>query len=214
MKKTKHKVIQSEDSIEALKGLPGNVRNAVVAEGKNAVSDIWKMVLTPGSKTEKQNTQEKQKGGELKPGEELDLRKKEEEKPQLAPIEPGINYAREILHGEKRIQTQNLQETKVKIQEIMIEIRKLTKSSKELSIQFKDVEKMEHVPENAGKYHANFVEWVLSMLRSAREKVDNTLSWTNALHSKRKQKQYWSLFKKHGTSFGLSSERVVSTQVG
>ena len=213
MKKTKQKIIQTEDSIEALKGLPGNVRKAMVEEGKNVVSDVWKRFLNPNPKSEQQNLQNTQNSRELKPGEEVDLRKKAE-KPQLLPIEPGINYAREIIHAEKRIQTQNQHETKVRMQEIIIEIKKLTKSSKELSVQFRDIEKIDHIPANAGKYHENFVAWVLSMIRSAREKVDNTLSWTTALHGKKKQKQYWSLFKKHGTSFGLSSERVVATQVG
>lgn len=211
MKKQKQKIAQTEDSIEALKGLPSSVKNAVVTEGKNIASDFWKQLLKPASGNEQRGQEQPQKGGELKPGEELDLQKLEK---KIQAIEPGINYAREIVHAEKRIRTQDEHQTKVKIQEIVVEIKKLTRSSKELAVQFKDVEKMEHIPANAGKYHANFVEWVLSMIRSAREKVDNTLSWTTALHSKRKQKQYWSLFKKHGTSFGLSSERVVSTQVG
>lgn len=211
MKKPKQKIIQTEDSIEALKGLPGSAKKVFTEQGKNVVNDIWRQMLRPDSMPESKANQpqrQAQKGGDLKPGEELNLKEK------LKAIEPAINYIQEIVHAERKVRTQDEHETKVRIQEIMFEIKKLTKSSKELAIEFKDIEKMEYVPQNAGKYHANFVEWVLSMVRSARERVDNAISWTNTLKSKRSQRTYWNMFKKHGTSFGLSGERVVATQAG
>lgn len=211
MKKPKHKVVQSEDSIEALNRIPDAFIKAFADEGKKAISDAWKKQLIPHSKNEEEQNPEHRsaKSGDLKPGEELDLTEK-----KLQAIEPAINYIQEILHAERKVQVKDDQETKVKIQEIIIEIKKLTNSSRELAIEFKDIEKMEQVPQNAGKYHANFVEWVLSMVKSARERVDNAISWTNAIKNKKSQKTYWNLFKKHGTSFGLSSERLVATQVG
>lgn len=206
MKKPKQKVNQTEDSIETFKGLPGEFRKAMANEGKNLIFGLWKQALRPSELPQKTP----QKAGDLNPGEEVNLK----EEKQVQRIEPGINYVQEIVHAERKVEVREQHQTKVRMQEIIIEIKKLTSSSKELAIQFKDVEKMEHIPQGAGKYHTNFVEWVLSMIRSAREKVDNTLSWTTALHSKKKQKQYWNLFKKHGTSFGLSGERTVATQVG
>lgn len=205
MKKTKV-LRQTVDSREILKDLPNEIKNTLVDQaGKDLMFDLWSQML--GTKDKHQAQQPK--AGDLKPGEEVSL--KEEKK--LHNVEPGINYAREIVHGEKRIHAQNEQQTKARIQDILIEIKKLTNSSKELQVQFKEVV-MEQVPTDAGKYHTNFVEWVLVMIRSARERVDNAVSWTSAMKSKRGQRQYWSLFKKHGTSFGLSGERVVATQVG
>lgn len=211
MKKPKQKAVQTEDSIEALNRIPDAFIKAFADEGKKAISDAWKKQLIPHSKNEQEQNPEHQstKSGELKPGEEVDLTER-----KLQAIEPAINYIQEILHAERNVRVKGDQETKVKIQEIMIQIKELTKSSKELAVQFKDIEKTEYVPQNAGKYHSNFVEWVLSMVRSARERVDNALSWTNALKSKKSQRTYWNLFKKHGTSFGLSGERVMATQTG
>lgn len=211
MKKQKQKAIQTVDSIEAIKDIPTSVKKTAEEAVKGGVSDLWKQMLGRGEFAQAEDEDENEKvQGELKPGEELDLRREK----KLQTIEPGIDYAREIVHAERKIQAETSQETKVRIQEIIIEIKKLTNSSKELAVQFKDIEKMEQIPTNAGKYHANFVEWILSMVRSARERVDNAVSWTTALKSKKNQKQYWSLFKKHGTSFGLSGERVVAQQVG
>lgn len=213
MKKQKQKNAQTEDSIEALKGISGSIKKAAVQEGRNIIHDMWKQALRPSSMSQaeaKEPQKQPQKAGDLKPGEELSLK---EEKKQLH-IEPGIDYVREIVHAERKIQAEESHEIKMRMQEIIIEIKKLTKSSKELEVEFKDVQQIERIPQNAGKYHANFVEWLLSMVRGARERVDNAISWTSAIKGKKQQRQYWSLFKKHGTSFGLSGERVVATQVG
>lgn len=211
MKKQKHVVKQFVDQnpIEAFKDIGGTAKKATDEAVKGAVSDLWKQMLGKGEYAQTEAKDEKVQG-ELKPGEELDLRREK----KVQAIEPGIDYAREIVHSERKIRAEESHESKMRMQEIIIEIKKLTKSSQELSAQFKDIEKIDYIPANAGKYHANFVEWVLSMVRSARERVDNAITWTTAIKGKKKQKQYWSLFKKHGTSFGLSGERVVSTQVG
>ncbi len=205
MKKQKP-IKQSIDSIEAIKELPKDVKNTFFEQaGKDLLSDLWSQMLGT-----KEIHQAKTRSGDLKPGEEISL--KEEKK--LLPVEPGIEYARTIIHAEKRTEVREQQETKARIQEILIEIKKLTSSSKELTIEFKDVEKLDTIPAGAGKYHTNFVEWVLSMIITARKRVESAVNWTQALKGKKNQKQYWSLFKKHGTSFGLSGERVVATQVG
>ncbi len=204
MKKQKQRVGQTIDSVEALKNFPGELKNYATEESKKAVFDMWEQILNPNRKTDQK------KAGELRPGEELNLK---EDKKEVR-IEAGLEYASEIIHAEKRREAAIQHETKSRIQEILIEIKQLTKSSQELSIQFKDVAKVENIPAKAGKYDINFIEWVLSMIRSAQKRVETAVSWTQALQSKKNQKQYWSLFKKHGTSFGLSGERVVATQVG
>lgn len=206
MKKQKHIVKQSVDSIEAIKDIPKEIKNTLLDQaGKDLVSDLWSQMLGTEDKH-----QTKPRGGDLEPGQELDLRQEK----KTAVIEPGLEYVREIIHAEKRVQTENQNENKARIQEILIEIKELLKKSKELEIEFKDVEKLDKIPADAGKYHKNFVEWVLSMIMTARKRVESAVNWTQALKSKKNQKQYWSLFKKHGTSFGLSGERVVATQVG
>lgn len=208
MKKQKQHPKQTVDSIEAIKDLGSEVKKTADDALKGAVSDLWKQMLGKGEYSQA-GSKDVRKQGDLKPGEELNLR----EEKKTVYVEPGVDYAREIIHGERKIEAKENQETKIKIQEILIEIKKLTASSKELEIQFKDIS-VEQIPQGAGKYHSNFVEWVLVMIRSARERVDHAVTWTGAIKGKKNQKQYWSLFKKHGTSFGLSGERMVATQVG
>src|SRR5581483_6752995 len=180
MKKQKQRVGQTIDSVEVLKNFPGELGKYAAQEGKKAVFDMWEQILNPNSKAD-----QKKQFGDLKPGEELNLK---EEKKEVR-IEAGLEYASEIIHAERRAEAQVEHETKVRIQEILVEIKQLTKSSKELSVQFKDVAKVENIPTKAGKYDINFIEWVLAMIRSAQKRVESAVSWTAALQGKRNQKQ-------------------------
>jgi len=189
---------QTVDSIEAIKDIPNEVKKTVTEAGKGVVTDLWEQIL--GSNEKPQPTQ---KRGDLKQGEELVLQR----------VEPAIDYAREIVQGERNIRAKESHEVKIRIQEIQIELKKITKTSRELEVEFKDVV-METLPVSPGKFHLNFFEWVLSQLRRARMRIEDSAHWTSVLKSKKSQRQYWSLFKKHGTSFGLSGERIVATQTG
>lgn len=207
-KKTKSQVrYYDENQAEVIKGLGGSIAKSLTEDlAKEGISDLWKQMLGTESGQKKEKTAKK---GELQPGEELHLQKRE----QVQRIEPGIDYAREFIQAEKIIIKKEQNEVKVQIQEILMELRKITKSSKELEIEFKDVT-VETMPVNPGKFHLNFFEWVLSQLRRARMRIEDSAHWTSVIKSKKSQRQYWHLFKKHGTSFGLSGERIVATQVG
>lgn len=202
MKKTKQRIKNyDQNPVEAVRDLGGAVAKSFKEDlAKQAVEDLWKQLLG----VEEPKKQQKL-SGELTPGQELDLK--------VRNSEPGIDYAREIIHAEKDINTKEKYEVRARIQEIQMELKKVINSSKELQVEFKDVS-MEQLPVNPGKFHVNFFEWILSQIVNARTRIEDAVHWSNAIKGKKNQKQYWSLFKKHGTSFGLSSERTVATQVG
>lgn len=105
------------------------------------------------------------------------------------------------------------QEVQMILTEIKKEVKRLDEATKNLK---KETTRVitEEVPPNPGIYHVNFFEWLLKLLKNVRQKVENAGTWLSMLYSRRNQKKYWNRFKKHGTSFGLSGERVVSTQTG
>lgn len=208
-KSKKQKQFIDKNPVEAFKDLGAGVVNSFKSDvGKGMVSNLWDQLLGADQFSQKETS------GVLTEGEELQLSRVEGQKetPQLN-IEAGIDYRREVIHGETKITQENTQELEVKIQEIIIELKKLTASSKELQVQFKEIA-VEQMPVEAGKYHLNFFEWVMSQIRKARMKVEDSSAWLAVFKSKKNQRQYWAMFKKHGTSFGLSNERVVATQTG
>jgi hypothetical protein len=201
MAKTKNKVKQHENPLERLFDLddllglsthqeqPRNAQEKVMIEGQE--------VILSKSQEEKARAQEE-----------------EREEPQ---IEAGIdylkNYSREISQVAERAVNRENQELEMQLREIMAEIKKLADSSKELQAQFKSVAVEQYVV-TPGKYHKNFFSWLLSMIRSARARVEDSGAWLAAMHSKKKSREYGAMAKKQGTSFTLNNERTVATQVG
>jgi hypothetical protein len=190
--------------------------------GKGIVEDVLEQTLSWDKMlgTDVAERAKKTTSGDLVQGQEISLNKKKvdqkAEKPQQEKrphIEAGWDYTGEIIHSERRFaQTEN-RELSAKISEIIIELKRLTKSSKELEVTFKEIT-VEQKPVNPGKYHLNFFTWMLATIRSARMKVEDSKNWASLFSAKKVKKEYWSLFKKHGTSFGLSGERTVATQTG
>ncbi len=207
-----------ENPIEALRGLTSGVGSGLVNElGKEAVSDFWSQLLGIKNYESPKSSQK----GELKQGQEIDLSQKNkkvvptQEKFLQPSTEAGIDYRREIIHSSERKMQQEDYEAQTKIQEIMIEINKLATTVKEVQVKFKQVTAVSSQRlKRAGKYHLSFYEFFLKIIRDARLQAESGESWLSVLKSKKAQRGYWEMFKKHGTTFGLSNERLVATQTG
>lgn len=205
-KKNQNRNFLNQNPIESIRDLGTAVAKSAVSDlARPAVADMFSQFLGIDNRPQNGAT------GDLVEGQELDLSaigKREQEY-----IEPGLDYRAEVLHAERRITQQDNRAIEVKIEEILVELKKLVSSSKELEIAFKDVA-VAQAPVKPGKYHENFFEWVLSTIKHARARVEESLGWMSAIDSKKNKREYWQMFKKHGTTFGLSNERVVATQVG
>jgi len=191
----------NQNPLESLGSIAHGVGNTLATDlAGNGLNDFWEQMLGIESKKPEKS------GGEMHEGEALDLKKLKE-----AQIEPGINYRREIIHADKASSSED-RAIRIRVEEILVEIKKLADSSTELEAQFKDVA-VEAQVVKPGKYHENFFEWVFSVIKTARMRIEESTGWLTAMHSK-KDRKYWAMFKKHGTTFGLSNERVVATQTG
>jgi len=210
---TQKKTFIDRNPIESFKGIGQAVLDSTVKDlGKDAVADLWAQLLG-GEK----NSPKDEFSGDLSEGEEIDFKalskKKTTEKSNFNDIEPAIDYKREILHREVQVMHENTQVLKVKIEEILAELKKITATSAEIAIEFKEITVEQRI-EKPGDYHLNFFQWMLSVVKSARMKIEDSGAWLSVMKSKRSKRNYWAMFEKHGTTFGLSNERVVATQTG
>lgn len=175
---------------------------------RDELSQDWRIAMRQMLGIKEDNTGGKA-SGDLSEGEEMVFAKKE----KRVDIEPGIDYVREIIHAETRISRKDEANLEAKIQEITIELKKLSESSKELQVEFKDIS-VATLPVKPGKYHLNFFEWMLVTIQNARMRIEDSAAWLGVITSKKGKKDYWRLVKTHGTSFMLSGERVSATQIG
>lgn len=226
-KKQKKHIRSWEGQIEALRDLPTGMAQAAKDDLTLAAKDTWRQVFGFEKTGQKLS-------GELKVGQSIDLTPKarvaqtdlntpqygqqwEEdtgEDLQREYIAPGYEYHRQFASfKESVVAKEDTRQIQIRIEQIVMELRRLTASSSELAVEFSDVT-MEATPQQPGQYHLNFFEWVMGVIQKARERIEESQTWLSMFKSKRKQKGYWQMFKKHGTTFGLSGERVVSTQTG
>lgn len=199
--------------LEAVTSSVGHVGTEFKNQGKNSVDDFFNQLLGLDIKPKEKGGHGKSHGAvDMKPGQAVDL-KGMKEKSKNMNILPGIDYRRDIVHGRERANMQEKQEMNQTIRQIKDELTRLVSSSKLLQAEFKSAT-MAPTPKETGKYHQNFFEWVLIMVRQARVRVEDSSSWVGAINKKKGQKGYWGMFKKHGTTFGMSNERSVATQTG
>lgn len=98
------------------------------------------------------------------------------------------------------------------MEELRMELESLKNVVKEVDFQ---VEKaIIEIPAKPGVYHLRFLQRIKRILKLIGEQLADSRSWLTLSRTKKRQKGYWSMYKKKGTSFGLSGERVVSTQTG
>jgi len=107
------------------------------------------------------------------------------------------------------------EEVNKKIEEIKIELRRISETLGVIDNSVKTVIAQEEV--NPGTYHLNFFERLLVFLQHMRKRVTEARNWA-AMHQQRTQTKsyFWKQSNKKvsGTKFMLSQERQVATQTG
>lgn len=117
---------------------------------------------------------------------------------------------KEVFNSKQRVLESQISKL---MQELQVEVVKLQQQTSQLSTDVKKVT-VETRPSNAGLYHLNFFDQILLMLREIRKSVSESRMWLNMWTKKKKQKGYWSMFKKHGQNFAMSDERAIASANG
>lgn len=103
-------------------------------------------------------------------------------------------------------------ETKKQIDAIRAELKQLIVSLKGLHQEVQTAVSQEDV--DPGIYHLNFYDQLRTFIHVLRQQVEDSRSWLASFQSRKKKMGYWNMFKKHGTTFGLSNERSLATSAG
>lgn len=215
--------IASNNPIETGRSI-SDIPSAIAKDVKNSVAaapaDFFNQLL--GMEDYSKDRQEKPHEGKVKPYEKFTLynsdrkdhtpeQPKAENKVNMA---PAMNYSSEISHGSERSSKKENRELQLQIQEIVAELQRLVDSSnKIIQMEFGTVS-VSSAPTAVGKYHTNFFSWMLTVVRTARQKVEDSGAWLAVAKGKGNRRGYKESSKSLGTSFTQSNERNVATQTG
>lgn len=126
------------------------------------------------------------------------------------PYRETLVFSRTTREEEKKLN----RETKEILQTLKEQIVLLEKSEKNLVTEVSKI-KVEQLPKKTSIYYLRFLEWLLTVVRQLRMKVEEGRAWLTTFNRRKKKRLgYWAMYKKHGTTFGLSHERTLATQTG
>jgi hypothetical protein len=204
-KKVKSSVVK-RNVIESLKDIGNDFGNQGADLLKGTSEDFFKELMG-------MNLPKVKRSGEMVPGESLQISEvmsgKEEENRKLR---AQISLERNLSSDEKRLSQEKMHELRVQLQSITVEIGKLAASTGNLATQTEIA--MVEVPVNPGVYHVIFFEKVLKFLQSFRQKIDQASVWLGSTNKRAEKKNYWSMYKKKGSSFLLSPDHYLSRSAG
>jgi len=153
------------------------------------------------------------RSGDIKAGESVEmsavLSGKIEENNKLR---AQISLERILLSEERRLSEQKIGELRMQLTAIAIEIGKVAASTGNLATQV-EISMIES-PVNPGIYHLIFFEKVLEFLQSFRKKIDQATVWLGATNKRAEKKNYWTMYKKKGSSFLLSPDHYSQRSAG
>lgn len=158
---------------------------------------------------------QKRLGGEIAPGESIDLRSVEEKAAELEKqyFERFYRQAEHLRREEKGVSDVKEQQLQLQVKTLQEELNQMAKATKDLE---KEVEIAAfQAPVKPGAYHLSFFEKLSHFIRAFRTKIDSSAAWLAAFNQRSKKRNYyWAQVRKSGTKFMLSGERYMATQAG
>lgn len=184
---------KNDNVLEALGSVPSSVGSNTVAEFGKIGSDIVSSLLGGAPRS-----------GDLAPNQAIEFG----EKPQETIVPQPVHV--EALHKPNASLID--METRQQLEAVRAELKALIASLKNLHQEVATAVAKEDV--DPGIYHLNFYEQLRTFIKVLRLQVEDSRSWLASFGGRKKKMGYWGMYKKHGTTFGLSNERSLATAAG
>jgi hypothetical protein len=205
-KKKAQSAVTKQNVLETWKDIGGGFGNQTGDLLKNTSEDFFKELLGFSKPKVK-------KSGEIAPGESIEMNEvlsgKEKENKALR---AQISLERQLSADEKKVSAENMNELRVELQAIMSEVQKVAASTEK----FAEVTQvaMMTAPVEPGIYHIVFFQKILEFLQSFRKQIDSCATWLQSTNKRAEKKNYWSMYKKKGSSFLLSPDHYLQRSAG
>lgn len=207
IQKTKfQKQIRRQNALEALKDIGAGTVKTLKTDLLGATSrDVMDQIF--GFREPKKYQ------AEIIPGESLEFDEvfsgKFEENKKL---KNQLSHERMLRDEERILIERRSNELKLQLHSLTQEIIALAQSTQGLS---QEVEiAATYAPANPGVYHLVFFEKLLEFIVSFRKKIDQGANWLHAVNKRAEKKNYWSMYKKKGSSFLLAPDHYLQRSAG
>ncbi|HLD92387.1 MAG TPA: DUF5660 family protein [Patescibacteria group bacterium] len=206
-KTKKGKFIENKNVLETINSIGSQTVNTIKDEAKATSEEFFRQLLGEQRKLQQKKSTELPLGKTLNMNEFVSGETKKTQK-----LEEQIFFERRLFNEEKQETQKRIQELRVRLQAIQMEASKLVASTVNLSENVKVAVMQGSV--SASEYQIGFFESIVQMIVSFRKKIDNAVDWLQNSNKRAEKKNYWSQYKKKGTSFLLSGESYSQRSAG
>ena len=123
-----------------------------------------------------------------------------------------VSFENTLLREEKERVESKSNDLKLQLHALMQEVYSLAKTTQNLGEEV-EIATMQ-APANPGIYHVVFFEKMLEFIKSFRENIQDSISWLSSSNKRAEKKNYWSMYKKKGSSFLLAPDHYLQRSVG
>jgi len=205
-KKKSQQKITRQNVLESLKDLGADTSSQMGDLLKSTSEDFFKELLGI-PKPQKKISGELQQGQSLQMNEAMSGKAEENKL-----LRQQISMERQMAGDEKALANEKMQKLRVQLQAMTSEIAKLASATSDLAQETQIA--MVQAPAEPGVYHIVFFEKVLEFLQSFRKKIENASVWLSGSNKRAEKKNYWSMYKKKGSSFLLSPDHYSQRSAG
>lgn len=194
-----------------------NVLEALKDIGTSSGKSVQEDLLQPGSEEFFKQLfgapEPKKYSGDIQPGETIAIEEvfagKQE---QISKQKGQIALERRLVEEEKILVEKKTGELRLQLHALTQEVYELAKSTQGLAEEVK-VAAMQ-APLEPGEYHLVFFEKLLDFIKGFRKKIENAALWLNASNKRAERKNYWTMYKKKGSSFLLAPDHYLQRSAG
>lgn len=195
-----------QNVLEALKDLGGGAAGQAGDLLKDTSEDFFRELMG-------MQVPQAKRSGEIGAGQSIQMNEvmsgKEEENKKLR---AQISLERQMSADESRLSQEKTNQLRVQLQALTQEVVKVAQSTGNLAEATQVA--MIQAPAQPGIYHLIFFEKVLEFLQSFRMKIDQAATWMQSSNKRAEKKNYWSMYKKKGSSFLLSPDHYLQRSAG
>lgn len=199
--------IKTKNVLEAINEIGSQVVNTAKNEVKATGDEFFRQLLG------QQKVMQQNRSGELSVGQPLQMN--EVMSGQLEKnkkLEEQIFFERKLLNEEKQSTTQRLNELRLRLQAIQTEASKMVATTASLSEEIK-IAVMQGAT-SVSEYQINFLQDLINTIISFRKKIDSAIVWFQGHNKRADKKNFWSQYKKKGSTFLLSGESYSQRSAG
>ena len=201
------KQIKTKNVLESINEIGSQVVKTASDEVRSTSEEFLRQLLN------QQRQSETKKSADINPGESIDMSEvMSGNQEQKQKVEEQLYFERRMYQEENEVKETKLQELRLRLQAIQTEAIRIVNSTANLSQEVKAAVMQD--PTSASEYQIKFYEDIIKHMVNFRKKIDSALVWMQNSNARAEKKNYWSQYKKKGSSFLLSGESYSQRSAG